>query len=85
VSEGRPSWDPSGQRIAFSRGPSTFPAFLGETDSEIPSRLLQINADGSCETLMFAKQVRHNPFFGRDFSSPAWQPGPGRGAGPIAC
>jgi Tol biopolymer transport system component len=85
VSEGHPSWDPSGQRIAFSRGPSSFPMFLGETDAEISGRLLQINPDGSCPTLMFRRAIRQGPFFGRDFWQPAWQPGPGRGAGPISC
>jgi Tol biopolymer transport system component len=85
VSEGRPSWDPSGQRIAFSRGPSSFSGFLGATDSEIPTRILQVNADGSCPSLMFAKSVRHGPYFGRDYGPAAWEPGSGRGAGPIAC
>lgn len=72
-----PSWDPSGSRIAY-----------GEIGGYKKSRRAQeglgnaihaINADGTCAKVV----VRANPVsavFG-----PAWQPGPGRGAGPISC
>lgn len=83
VSESEPSWDPSGQRIAFTReAPSLI---YGDDDARSPSRILQINADGSCKTLMFRKAVRRHRNFGKEFAAPAWQPGPGREAGPIAC
>jgi Tol biopolymer transport system component len=85
LSEGHPSWDPSGQRIAYSRGASTLSAFLGETDNLIHTRILQINADGTCKTTMFRGQLPKGPYFGRDFSAPAWQPGTGSEAGPIVC
>jgi Tol biopolymer transport system component len=82
LTEGHPSWDPSGQRIAFSRGSST--GLLGQNLGVSP-RILEINADGSCETLLFRKAVKDHSFFGKDFAFPAWQPGPGREAGRIAC
>lgn len=64
------SWDPSGQRIAFAR-------YRGRR-YEWANSIVQINADGSCETEMLA--ARRTVFHG-----PAWQPGVGREAGPISC
>lgn len=64
------SWDPSGERIAFTR-------FLGR-HYEWANAIVEINADGSCETRVLAQ--RRTLFFG-----PAWQPGPGREAGRIDC
>ncbi len=73
IAERAPSWDPSGQRIAFERqGPR-------------PSRrIMEVNADGSCKKLLFKKQVRSNRL-SYEFFAPAWQPGPGREAGRIVC
>jgi dipeptidyl aminopeptidase/acylaminoacyl peptidase len=65
-----PSWDPSGERIAFAR-------FRGY-HFEWANSIVQINADGTCETEMLAR--RRTIFYG-----PAWQPGPGREAGRIEC
>jgi Tol biopolymer transport system component len=65
------SWDPSGQRIAFVRFPGRH---FESTDS-----VVEINADGTCEAEIFSRRPR-TIFYG-----PAWQPGPGREAGPIAC
>jgi len=69
------SWDPSGERLAFMRFSSadSEPASLGIGDS-----LMQVNADGTCPTKTLAA-----PRTG--FYVPAWQPGPGREAGRIAC
>jgi Tol biopolymer transport system component len=64
------SWDPSGERIAFSR-------FRGE-HYEWANAIMQINADGSCEKEVLSK--KRTVFWGA-----AWQPGPGRGAGQIDC
>ncbi len=64
------SWDPSGERLAFAR-------FRG-LHYEWANSIIQINADGSCETEVLAR--RRTVFYG-----PAWQPGPGRGAGRIDC
>jgi Tol biopolymer transport system component len=64
------SWDPSGERLAFAR-------FRGQ-NFEWANSIVQINADGTCESEILAR--RRTVFYG-----PAWQPGPGREAGPIDC
>jgi hypothetical protein len=69
-----PDWDPSGSRIAYlelSLRSESGAYWLGDT-------IAQINPDGECRT-----EVLSSPriaYFG-----PAWQPGPGREAGPISC
>jgi dipeptidyl aminopeptidase/acylaminoacyl peptidase len=65
------SWDPSGERIAFARFP--------RRHYEWADSILEVNPDGSCETEILAQKKR-TVFYG-----PAWQPGPGREAGRIAC
>ena len=70
-----PSWDPSGGRLAYVR--------LSENRSEdapfgFRNTLMQINPDGTCQTKVVS--ARFTLFF-----VPAWQPGPGRGAGRIEC
>jgi len=69
-----PSWDPSGQRIAFTR------LRRASRKSPIPgpNSIAEINADGTCLTTV-AKLTRGF------FAGSAWQPGPGREAGRIAC
>ncbi len=68
-----PSWDPSGERLAYVR---LSPARADE--GLVNAGIMQINADGTCPTKMFST--------GRSgFSVPVWQPGPGRGAGRIEC
>lgn len=74
VVEGAASWDPSGQRIAFAREGSSF-----------SSRILETNADGSCQVLLFRKQIQRHHRLEIDYATPIWQPGPGREAGRIAC
>jgi Tol biopolymer transport system component len=70
-----PSWDPSGERLAYVRLP------LLRSD-EAPfgygNALMQINADGTCQTKVAAPRLSF-------FFVPAWQPGPGREAGRIEC
>ncbi len=73
--EQAPSWDPSGARLAYTQLPAkqTFDALDG-----IGSSIVQINADGTCrQRLLFT--------YGLSYRAAAWQPGPGRGAGPIQC
>lgn len=76
LGESQPSWDPSGERLAFTQDPprGAPPAFLGGPGSAI----LEINADGTCE---------HRLLFGSGISywEAAWQPGHGREAGRIDC
>lgn len=70
-----PSWDPSGQRLAYAQlqAGADEGDFLGVDDS-----LMEINPDGSCRTRL-ASAPR------TILLSPAWQPGAGREAGPISC
>jgi dipeptidyl aminopeptidase/acylaminoacyl peptidase len=63
-------WDPSGQRLVFARFP--------RERFEWANSILQINADGTCETEVLAR--KRTVFYGV-----VWQPGPGRGAGRIDC
>jgi Tol biopolymer transport system component len=71
-----PSWDPSGKRIAFVR----YRREVTELDEiGVGSAVLQVNADGSC----LRPVLRSAPLTA--FYGAAWQPGPGREVGPIAC
>jgi Tol biopolymer transport system component len=67
------SWDPSGERLAFVRYPPE-PDELG-----YDSAVMQVNADGTCLSTVLPASL-DTAFFGV-----AWQPGPGREAGRIAC
>ncbi len=64
------SWDPSGERIAYSQ--------FRRGKLESPNLIVQINADGTCQTKVLSQP-------GAIFLAPTWQPGPGREAGRIAC
>jgi len=79
VIESTPSWDPSGQRLAYvqSRGDTSFIAGLSNL-FPLNNSLMQVNADGSCR-----KKILSRPALA--FYGVAWQPGPGREAGPIIC
>lgn len=70
-----PTWDPSGERLAYVRwsAAETIAAAFGLGDA-----LMQINTDGTCQT-----KVASSPRAA--FYMPAWQPGPGREAGRIEC
>jgi Tol biopolymer transport system component len=74
--EESPTWDPSGQRLAFVMAPApTFHPNFGFYGNA----LLQVNADGTCQTVLRSESSSYA------ILSPSWQPGPGRGAGPISC
>jgi Tol biopolymer transport system component len=70
-----PTWDPSGERLAYVRLP-------GVSSDEAPfgsrAALMQVNADATCQEVVVSKPATF-------FFTPAWQPGPGRGAGRIEC
>lgn len=70
-----PSWDPSGERLAYLRFSVTEDE---EEGVEIAVALMQINADGSCPTRVI-------PARRTELLAAAWRPGPGRGAGRIEC
>lgn len=74
-SEFAPSWDPSGERLAYVRfsAARTEAAAFGVGDA-----LMQVNADGTCQT-----KVDSAPRTA--FYAPVWQPGSGREAGKIEC
>jgi len=69
--ESTPSWDPSGERLAYERF-----GVIGEGIGSFGS--MQVNADGTCASKMFSAPRAI-------FLAPAWQPGPGREAGRIEC
>ena len=71
----QPSWDPSGEQIAFTR---TRVVENGYDDPMKGDALMAINADGTC-----LKKVYSDPE--TTLYGATWQPGPGREAGPIAC
>jgi Tol biopolymer transport system component len=73
--EESPSWDPSGERLAYAQFPArrSVTAVLG-----YGSAIFEINADGTC---------RHKLLAGHGLSHRvvAWRLGPGREAGRIGC
>jgi Tol biopolymer transport system component len=69
-----PSWDPSGQRLAFTKLNGGTPG----TPPRASNSIVEVNADGSCLTTLLSLKRGF-------FSGASWQPGPDRGAGPIAC
>lgn len=77
--EEAPSWDPSGQRLAYAQ--STGPGTIGFGFTNI---VMQVNADGSCPTLLVGVP-RPERRSDSAFYAPTWRPGPGREAGPIVC
>jgi Tol biopolymer transport system component len=75
TAEVAPSWDPSGQRLSYTamRPFGSEDALFG-----FGNQIREINADGTCSTRILSS--RRVAFYGA-----AWQPGPGREAGPISC
>jgi dipeptidyl aminopeptidase/acylaminoacyl peptidase len=75
--EAYPSWDPSGERLAFVR-------YLPETvesefvEAGLGASVMQMNADGTCPRQILEPSIV--AIYGA-----AWQPGPGREAGRIKC
>lgn len=75
-----PSWDPSGERLAYTtKSPPTESA-----SGDLEAAVMQINADGSCLSRISVPVPRIRGYH-LSFHYPAWQPGPGRGAGRIDC
>jgi hypothetical protein len=67
-----PSWDPSGERLAFTL------SRIDDWGPENGNKVMTINADGTCLTRVFIDPEM--TVYGT-----AWQPGPGREAGRIGC
>ncbi|MDX6625007.1 MAG: TolB protein [Solirubrobacterales bacterium] len=75
LNETFPTWDPSGLRLAF--GANGVISSVDELFS-VSGGIRAINADGTCATDLLE-------YDGAFLAAPAWQPGPGREAGPISC
>lgn len=72
-----PSWDPSGERLAFVRNlPEPVESELVQIG--LGASVMQVNADGTCP-----REILRPSIFA--VYGVAWQPGPGRGAGRIEC
>lgn len=74
-----PSWDASGERLAFVRFPPAIDKLTELEEIGIGARVMQANADGTCMRTVLRPSPR------TAFYSAAWQPGPGRAAGRIDC
>jgi Tol biopolymer transport system component len=73
LAESPVSWDPSGEPIAYAA------EHVGAEDLlPLGDIIVEANADGSCPTEVLSD-------FEFAYIGPAWQPGPGRGAGRIPC
>jgi Tol biopolymer transport system component len=80
LAETHPSWDPSGQRIAFNSyhiSKNPVEEFFNEL-LPIGNSIMEVNADGSCKQKVLS--LRKGALRG-----PAWRPGQGREAGRIEC
>jgi Tol biopolymer transport system component len=79
IGESHPSWDPSGQRIAFNAFRISKEPFEALFDELLPfgNSIVQINADGSCRQKVLSLD---GAIYGA-----AWQPGAGRETQRIEC
>jgi Tol biopolymer transport system component len=75
--ESGPTWDPSGNRIAFLR-------FRGGTLGFLFSEIVESNVDGTCAHVV-ARLEPHLKGAEGMITAPAWWPGSGRGVGPLSC
>jgi Tol biopolymer transport system component len=78
--ERRASWDPSGERLAYT----TKSEPTEKTSGDLEAAVMQINADGSCLSRL-SVPVPKSRDYRLSFRYPTWQPGPGREAGRIEC
>lgn len=80
VAESHPSWDPSGQRIAFNSfriGKDPIDALFDQL-LPVGNSVVEVNSDGTCRHKVFS--LREIAIFGA-----AWQPGVGREGSRIEC
>jgi TolB protein len=80
IAETHPSWDPSGQRIAFTSFRISRDPLEAIFDKLLPfgNSIVEVNADGTCRTKLVS--LRDGATYGV-----GWRPGPGREAGRIEC
>lgn len=74
-----PSWDPSGERLAFVRHPPAIDKLTDFEELGVGSKIVQMNADGSCPRTVLGRRPS-TVLYGA-----AWQPGPEREGDRIAC
>jgi len=74
-----PSWNPSGERLAFVRYPPATDSITQLDELGAGGKVVQMNTDGSCSRTVLDKQPSVALY------GAVWQPGPGREAGRIAC
>jgi Tol biopolymer transport system component len=70
-----PAWDPSGSRLSYT---TLDGGGINPSEPNLGNALMEINADGTCPTEILGEG--ETLIYGA-----AWQPGEGRGAGPISC
>ncbi|MEX2448474.1 MAG: hypothetical protein WD404_07000 [Solirubrobacterales bacterium] len=78
--ESKPSWDPSGERLAYARNSTNEVLPFGFSNV-----VMEINRDGTCGRKLFDPRRESKGPFNASVYGPAWRPGPGREAGRIAC
>jgi len=78
--ESAPSWDPSGERLAYMQSTGHESLGLG-----LANVVMEINADGTCPWRLFGKRAKPRSRKLVGLYAPTWQPGSGRGAGRIEC
>jgi Tol biopolymer transport system component len=80
IAETRPSWDPSGQRLAFNSFRISKDLIEAIFDELLPfgNSIVQVNADGSCRQKIAS--LRNAALLG-----PVWRPGLDHAAGRIEC
>lgn len=78
--ESSPSWDPSGERLAYTQSIGPEPIALG-----FKTAVMQVNANGTCPKRVIDTRAVENLRSSAALYGPVWQPSPGREASPIAC
>jgi TolB protein len=79
IAESHPSWDPSGQRVAFNAFRISKEPIEALFDALLPfgNSIVNVNADGTCRQRLLSLNAA---LFGA-----VWEPGTGREAGRILC
>jgi Tol biopolymer transport system component len=80
LQEAAPSWDPSGERVAYTQTTANEPLSLGLTNV-----VMEVNVDGTCAKRIFGHPTKAKYGGSVGLYGPVWQPAPGREAGRIAC
>jgi hypothetical protein len=70
-----PSWDPSGSRLSYT---TLDGGGIQASEPNPGNALIEVNVDGTCPTEILGEE--ETIIYGA-----VWQPGDGRGAGPISC